>query len=329
MNRISTIAILSSGGDAPGINACIRAIVKTAWYHGWSVIGIRRGFEGLIEGDFIQPDAILLDDSIRRGGTLLQSSRSDRFKTREGRAAAYWQLKNAGINAVIMIGGDGSMAGAAAFTASFSIPWIGVPKTIDNDITGTDNSIGFDTALNTAMEAIDRIRDTAGSHRRIHFVEVMGRSAGFIAWNVGIATGAATIFIPETVSYPDHLSNLPAIAEKGPVIVIVAEGDEAGGAHILAQKVKERHPGYDMAVSVLGYIQRGGSPCCSDRILATRLGIAAVNALHKGIINNMVGQIKDVITYTPLENITRRQLTLTAETAEWNNILSPYENIDL
>lgn len=331
MTRIAKIAILTSGGDAPGINACIRAVTKAALFHGLSVTGIRCGYDGLIDGDFIPLNADLLEESMRRGGTLLQSSRSDRFKTPEGRAEAHRRLQKAGIDAVILIGGDGSMAGAAAFTAAFGIPWIGIPKTIDNDISGTDVSIGFDTALNTAMEAIDRIHDTAGSHHRIHFVEVMGRSAGFIAWNAGIATGAETICIPETASFPDSLSALLEKAQKTrrAVIVIVAEGDETGGAHVLSQQVKAQFPDCDIAVSVLGYIQRGGSPGCADRILATRLGVAAVNALLKGIRNSMVGERKGIVVWTPLEKVVRRQLTVTPEVTEWNTIFSAYENTNL
>jgi 6-phosphofructokinase 1 len=314
MPDISRIAVLTSGGDAPGINACIRAVTKAAIFHGLQVIGIQRGYEGLIAGDFSDMDAASVDQIVQSGGTILRSSRSERFKTPEGRKAACLQLKKARIDAVIMIGGDGSIAGSAAFTASCDIPWIGIPKTIDNDVSGTDFTIGFDTAANTALQAIDKIRDTAESHNRIHFVEVMGRDAGFIAWHAGIGTGAEAIYIPETSSDLPYLYSVLEKAGRGnkrSFIVVVAEGDEAGGAYTVSEKVKERFPEYDMAVSVLGYTQRGGSPTCSDRLLATKLGVAAVNALIKGKKNAMVGEIKGSITFTPLEMVTRRQLEVT------------------
>jgi 6-phosphofructokinase 1 len=324
MTGISRIALLTSGGDAPGLNACIRAVFKAAAFHRLEVIGIQGGYDGMIDGDFFKISSVMVDDIVHRGGTVLHASRRNRFRTPEGREAACRQLKNAGIDAVILIGGDGSLAGAAMFTATYDIPWIGIPKTIDNDISGTDASIGFDTAVNTAMEAIDRIRDTAGSHNRIHFVEVMGRNAGFIAWHAGIATGAETIYIPETVSYLPQLQNLlaKAVKMKRSLIVIIAEGDEAGGAHMVAEKMKAGFPEYDIAVSVLGYIQRGGSPGCTDRILAARLGVAAVTALLDGVKNKMVGEANGTIAFIPLGEITRRQLTITPETTELIDILS-------
>lgn len=325
MNVINSIAVLTSGGDSPGINACIRAVTKAALYHGLQVIGIRRGFEGMIRGDFFKMDAETVEHIHQRGGTILQSSRSERFKTPEGRELAYRQLKKAGIDAVILIGGDGSMAGSVAFTASYAIPWIGIPKTIDNDISGTDFTIGFDTAVNTALAAIDKIRDTAESHNRIHLVEVMGRAAGFIAWYVGIGAGAEAIYIPETASDLPHLyQTLRKIGQrnKRAFIVVVAEGDEVGGASAIAKNLKEHFPQHDTAVSVLGYIQRGGSPTCADRLLAARLGVASINALVKGERNCMVGEIKGSIALTPLEKVARRQLELTPLMNELTSILA-------
>ena len=284
MSTISKIAVLTSGGDAPGLNACIRAVVRAAVFHNIKVIGICGGYEGMIDGDFIEMDATTVSNIIQRGGTILKSSRSERFKTPEGRESAYQQLKKEEVDAVILIGGDGSLAGSKAFIATYNIPWIGIPKTIDNDILGTDFTIGYDTATNTAMEAIDKIRDTAESHNRIYFVEVMGRDSGFIAYKTGIGVGAEAIYIPETKTDLQHLFD---IFEKGwnrnksSLIVVVAEGDEAGGAYKISEKVKEKFPQYNIAVSVLGYIQRGGSPSCTDRVLASMFGGSRYSCLVK------------------------------------------------
>lgn len=325
MSNINKIAILTSGGDAPGLNACIRAVVRAAVFHNLTVIGIHRGFEGMMDGDFFEMESSTVSNIIQRGGTVLKSSRSERFKTKEGRESAYQQLKKENIDAVILIGGDGSFAGSRVFTSTYNIPWIGIPKTIDNDISGTDFTIGFDTATNTAMEAIDRIRDTAESHNRIFFVEVMGRDSGYIAYRTGISSGAEAIYIPETETDLQHLFS---ILEKGwtrkksSLIVVVAEGDEAGGAFKISEKVKEKFPQYDMAVCVLGHIQRGGSPTCADRTLASRLGVAAINALLNGEKNIMVGEIKGEIINTPLEKITKKHLEITPAMTELINVLS-------
>lgn len=322
---IKKIAVITSGGDAPGLNACIRAVVRTAIYNGLTVVGIQYGFEGLIAGDFITMDAKSVGNIIHMGGTILKSSRSERFKTPEGRELAYQQLKKEGIEEVVLIGGDGSLAGSKAFTATYSIPWIGIPKTIDNDITGTDFTIGYDTAVNTAMEAIDKIRDSAESHNRIYFVEVMGRDSGFIAYKTGIAVGAEAIYIPETKTDLQHLFT---VFEKGwnrnksSLLVVVAEGDEAGGAYKISGKVKEKFPHYDMAVCVLGHIQRGGSPTCADRVLATNLGVAAIHALLNGEKNIMIGEINAEIIYTPLEKIGKKYLEITPSMTELINVLS-------
>lgn len=325
MSSISKIAILTSGGDAPGLNACIRSLVRTAIFHGIKTIGIHRGYDGMIEGDFFEMDAGTVSNIIQKGGTILKSSRSERFKTPEGRETAFQQLKKAGIEAVLIIGGDGSLVGAKYFAATYPIPYIGIPKTIDNDISGTDYAIGFDTATNTAMQAIDNIRDTAESHNRIYFVEVMGRNSGSIAYKTGISVGAEAIYIPETNTDLEHLFDVFERGwsrKKSSLIVVVAEGDEAGGAFAISKKVKEKFPQFDMAVCVLGHVQRGGSPTCNDRVLATKLGVAAIDALLSGQKNIMVGEVKGEILYTPLENVVKRQLKITPAMTELIDILS-------
>lgn len=320
------IAILTSGGDSPGLNACIRAVVRAAIYHNIEVVGIHGGYEGMIEGDFQPMDLNSVNYTIQKAGTLLKSSRSERFRTPEGRAIAYQNLQKEHIEAVVLIGGDGSLSGSKAFTSTYpDIPWIGIPKTIDNDVTGTDYTIGFDTATNTAMEAIDKIRDTAESHNRIYFVEVMGRNAGFLAYKTGIAVGAEAIYIPETVTNLEVLFQKLETGwnkKKGSMIVVVAEGDEAGGAFEISKQVKARFPQYDMAVSVLGYIQRGGSPSCADRVLASRLGVAAIDTLLAGQKNVMVGEVKGELILTPLENVKKRNVEITENIAEMIQILS-------
>lgn len=322
---LNKIAILTSGGDAPGLNACIRAVVRASVYNNIKVIGIHRGYEGMIDGDFFEMNAATVSNIIQRGGTILKSSRSERFKTPEGRESAYQQLRKENVEAIILIGGDGSFKGSRAFTSTYDIPIIGIPKTIDNDIVGTDFCIGYDTATNTAMEAIDKIRDTAESHNRIFFVEVMGRDAGFIAYRTGIGSGAEAIYIPETKT---DLKHLFSVLEKGwsrrksSLIVVVAEGDEIGGAIKISEKVKEKLPQYDMKVCILGHVQRGGSPSCTDRVLASKLGIAAVDALLDGKRNVVVGEVKNEIVYTPLEKAVKKHLHVSPEMMEQMNILS-------
>lgn len=319
------VAILTSGGDVPGLNACIRAVVRASAYYKLKIIGIHRGYEGMIDGDFIELTNSTVSNIIQRGGTILKSSRSERFMTENGRLLAYKQLAKAEVDAVVLIGGDGSLSGSNIFTSSYNIPFIGIPKTIDNNVSGTDYCIGFDTATNTAMEAIDKIRDTAESHNRIYFVEVMGRDAGFIAYQTGIAIGAEAIYIPETKTDLEQLFRLLEKGwdrKKGSLIVVVAEGDEVGGAYKIAERVKDKFQNYDMAVSVLGYIQRGGSPSCADRVLASKLGIAAIDALLKGQKNIMVGEINGEIIYTPLEKVQKRFLNMTVQKMELMTILS-------
>ncbi len=321
----SRIALLTSGGDAPGLNACIRAVVRAANYHAITVIGIHDGYDGMIDGDFQELSSASVSGIIQRGGTVLKSSRSDRFTTVEGRQAAYDQLRRHEIEGVVLIGGDGSFAGARAFTAEHDIPFVAIPKTIDNDINGTDFTIGYDTAINTAMEAIDKIRDTAESHNKIFFVEVMGRDAGFIAYRTGLGVGAEAIYIPETKTDLQHLYSVLDkgwARKKSSIIVVVAEGDEEGGAVNISKKVDARYPQFAVRVCILGHLQRGGSPSCSDRVLASKLGVAAVNALLEGQTKIMVGEVNHAISYTPLEDARKRSLHITPSMMELMNILS-------
>ncbi len=325
MAQINKIAILTSGGDAPGLNACIRAVVRTGCFNLIKVAGVHRGFEGLMEGDLVDMDALSVSNIIHRGGTILKSSRSEAFKTIEGRAKAAQQLIDANIDALVLLGGDGSFAGAAQFVAEHPIPVIGIPKTIDNDLFGTDYAIGYDTAINTAMQAIDKIRDTAESHNRIFFVEVMGRDAGFIALRTGIGVGAEAILVPETTT---DFSHLMSVFERGwkriksSTIVVVAEGDEEGGAYKIAAKVKEKFPQYETRVCVLGHLQRGGSPSCADRVLASKLGIAAVEALLLGKKGVMVGEVNKEIIFTPFEKAVKHHMDVNGSMLRMLEILS-------
>ncbi len=302
------IAVFTSGGDSPGMNACIRAVVRTAIFNGVEVMGICRGYEGMIDGDFIEMNTSSVGNIIQRGGTILKSARSERFRTPEGRKKAFENLKANNIDGVIVIGGDGSFSGASVFNKEYHIPFVGCPGTIDNDLYGTDFTIGYDTAINTVMEAVDKIRDTADSHNRLFFIEVMGRDAGFIALRSGIAVGAEAILIPETKT---HIEDLISILEKGRErkksgsIIIVAEGDDAGGAFEVAKRVKERYNFYDTRTTVLGHIQRGGSPTAADRLLASRLGNKAVETLLSGDHNLMVGQSGKEIVFVPFEKATK------------------------
>lgn len=300
---IKKIAVLTSGGDAPGMNAAIRAVVRACTYYRVECIGVYRGYQGLIEGDFELLSARHVSNIINKGGTILKSARSNEFRTEEGRVKAYNSLKEAGIGALIVIGGDGTFTGGLRFIEEFNFPIVGIPGTIDNDIYGTDNTIGYDTALNTVVEAIDKIRDTASSHNRLFFIEVMGRDAGFIALNSGIGAGAEEILIPEKDLGLDRLvESLQKSKEKGKTssIIVVSEGDRIGKSVFeLADYINENFPYYDIRVSVLGHMQRGGSPSCYDRVLASRLGVAAVEALLDkstgimvGITNNQVSKVE-------------------------------------
>ncbi|MBL0315092.1 MAG: 6-phosphofructokinase [Flavobacteriales bacterium] len=306
------IGVLTSGGDAPGMNAAIRAVVRTCVYRNIEVHGIFQGYQGMIEGDFKKLNERSVARILGRGGTILKSSRSKDFMTKEGRQQAYDNLKKNGVNALITIGGNGTFTGAHIFHEEFGVPVMGVPGSIDNDLFGTDHCIGFDTATNTVVDAVDKIRDTATSHNRLFFVEVMGRNSGFIALKAGIATGAIAIVLPEDeMSIDDLVQTLRASEESGKSssIVIVAEGSKSGGAYEIAKQVTEKYSEYETRVSVLGHLQRGGSPSCYDRVMASRMGVAAVEGLLEGRKDVMIGIINDRETYTGLEDaINQRHL---------------------
>lgn len=302
--------MLTSGGDSPGMNAAVRAVVRTGIYHGLEVYGIRRGYQGLIEDDIFQMDSRSVANIIQRGGTILKSARSQEFRTPEGRAKAYEVLQKHGIEGLVVIGGDGSFKGALALSSEWGIPVVGLAGTIDKDIEGTDFTIGFDTAVNTAVEAIDKIRDTADAHDRLFVVEVMGRDAGYIALHSGIATGAETILIPERKTDINKVVDFLAEKERRKKlvnIIVVAEGDGFGGAEEVAKVVKTRLPHLDTKVTILGHIQRGGSPSCQDRLLASRMGFHAVECLLEGRNNVFVGIQNNRMNYVPLENIGKKK----------------------
>ena len=296
------IGVFTSGGDAPGMNAAIRAVVRTAIHRGLKVEGILRGYTGMIAGEFIPLIASSVSNILHHGGTIIKTSRCDEFLCPEGRAKAAQQLKQAGIEGVVAIGGDGTFRGAHAIWVEHGVTMIGMPGTIDNDLFGTDYTIGYDTAVNTALDAIDKIRDTAASHERLFFVEVMGRHSGFIALDVAAAGGAEAVMIPESSEGPQDLANIIRYAKnrgKTSMIFVVAEGDESGGAISLAKKVSEL-TGVDYRVSILGHIQRGGSPTARDRVLASKLGAAAVEALLNGETDKMAGELDGEVCFTPL-----------------------------
>lgn len=313
MAQIKNIGLFTSGGDAPGMNAAIRAVVRAALYHDIKITGIRRGFEGMINGDFFPMDRRSVSNIIQRGGTMLKTARSSRFLEYEGRKAAYEQLKKFEIDALVAIGGDGTFRGTKTFGEEFDVPIIGLPGTIDNDLMGTDFTIGYDTAINTVINAVDKIRDTAESHDRLFIVEVMGRDSGMIALRAGIATGAEEILIPENKSgmlrLIDRLEN--GRKDKTSRIVIVAEcEDEEGGAFEIGRHVKEKFPHLDTRVSILGHIQRGGKPTCMDRVLASRTGVAAVEGLLEGRRGVMAGLINNEIAFTPFEQAIKHNIDI-------------------
>lgn len=313
MNKIKKIAVFTSGGDSPGMNAGIRAVVRSAIYYKLDVVGIMRGYEGMIEGDFVPLDSHSVCNIIHRGGTILKTARSKRFMTEEGMQIAFDQLRNEGVDGVVAIGGDGTFTGAMEFNRRHNVPIVGLPGTIDNDLFGTDFTIGYDTAINTVVQAIDRIRETADSHNRLFFIEVMGRDAGFIALRSGIAVGAEAILIPETKTHIDKLSAMLEAGwnnKKSSSIIIVAEGEHAGGAFKIAEQVQERFSQYDARVSVLGHLQRGGSPTCMDRVLASKLGVAAVEALLEGRRDVMIGQVDSKVSYTPFEKAIKHNVEI-------------------
>ncbi len=305
LKKVNKIAVLTSGGDAPGMNAAIRAVVRTCSYHEVEVLGIYRGFQGMIEDDFVELNARSVRNIINKGGTFLKSARSEGFRTREGRENAYKNLSNNGVEALVVIGGDGTFTGALSFSQEFGFPVMGIPGTIDNDIYGTTHTIGYDTALNTVVDAIDKIRDTASSHNRMFFVEVMGRDSGFIALNSGIGGGAERIIIPEkNIPAEVLLEDIDRGKRRGKTsnIIVVAEGNTAGKAVFdLKEYVEHKRPEYDIRVSVLGHMQRGGTPTCYDRVLATRMGVKAVESLLEGKSQYMVGINNDRMELIPLE----------------------------
>lgn len=305
MKNIKKIAVLTSGGDAPGMNAALRAIVRTASYHNMMVLGVYNGYEGLIDADFVEMDSSFVSNIIQRGGTILRSARSNRFHDLKYHEKAFQNLQAQQVDALIVIGGDGSFRGLNEFCSHFEISGIGIPGTIDNDLIGTDFTIGYDTAINTVVEAVDKIRDTAYSHNRIFFVEVMGRDAGLIALRAGIAAGAEGVLIPETVTTFDDLVYdliMNRRQNKKSGIIIVSEGDELGGAVEVARKVAERLPEYEFRVTILGHIQRGGAPSCMDRVRASMMGHHSVTALIEGHNREMIGIMNNKISFTPLEN---------------------------
>ncbi|MFA9191029.1 6-phosphofructokinase [Flavobacterium sp. FZUC8N2.13] len=302
---IKKIGVLTSGGDSPGMNAAIRSVVRTCAYHNIECVGIYRGYQGMIEGDFEEMGPRSVNNIINKGGTILKSARSAEFRTPEGRKKAYDNLVKEGIDAFVVIGGDGSFTGALIFNAEYGFPVMGIPGTIDNDIFGTSHTLGYDTALNTVVDCIDKIRDTASSHNRLFFVEVMGRDAGHIALNAGIGAGAEEILIPEEDLGLDRLLESlqkSKASGKSSSIVVIAEGDRIGkNVFELKDYVEANLPEYDVRVSVLGHMQRGGSPSCFDRVLASRLGVKAVESLLDGVSNFMVGLKNDKVNLTPLE----------------------------
>ncbi len=314
-NTVSKIAVLTSGGDAPGMNACIRAVVRTALSHEIKIVGVKRGYEGLIEGDFKKMSRHHVSGLLQRGGTILKSARSKTFMNLEGRAEAAAQLRKEDIDGLIVIGGDGTFTGASLFFAEHGFPVVGCPGTIDNDLYGTDETIGFDTALNTALEGIDKIRDTADAHNRVFLIEVMGRDSGFLALRAGIAGGAELVLIPETITKMDHVKKeiLRVMStQRRSSIVVVAEGDELGGAVAISQKLEadDDFENIDLRVCVLGHTQRGGSPSARDRVLASRLGSSAVDALLEGHTGVMVGVVGGDVRLTPLKQASSKKKSI-------------------
>lgn len=323
---IKKVGVLTSGGDSPGMNAAIRSVVRTCAYHNIECIGIYRGYQGMIEGDFKEMGPRSVNNIVNKGGTVLKSARSLEFKTPEGRKKAHDHLIKAGIDALVVIGGDGTFTGGMIFNAEFDFPVMGIPGTIDNDIFGTSHTLGYDTALNTVVEVIDKIRDTASSHNRLFFVEVMGRDAGHIALNAGIGAGAEEILIPEENLGLDRLLESlqkSKASGKSSSIVVIAEGDKIGkNVFELKDYVEANLPEYDVRVSVLGHMQRGGSPSCFDRVLASRLGVKAVESLLEGKSNYMVGLQNDTVTLTPLEQAIKGKTEIDRELLRVSDIMS-------
>lgn len=322
---MKNIAVFTSGGDAPGMNACVRSVVRSGVSLGLNVYGIRYGYNGMINGDIELMKSHSVSNVLQRGGTILKSARSEEFRTKEGRKKAYDNLQAKGIEGLVAIGGDGSFTGANIFYEEYGIPTVGAPGTIDNDLYGSDLTIGFDTAVNTALEAIDKIRDTADSHDRVFFIEVMGRHSGHIAIQCAIGGGAELVMVPETsTTIQDVIDTLNQGRDnkKTSAIVIVAEGDEQGNAHEIANKVKEKLPKLDIRVSTLGHLQRGGAPSSRDRILASRLGLAAVEGLINGEKNVMAGIVNHVMTYTSFKLAISKSKSIDPELLRLVNVMN-------
>jgi 6-phosphofructokinase 1 len=323
--KVTKIGVLTSGGDSPGMNAAIRAVVRTGLYHGLEVFGIMRGYQGMYEDDIMSMDSRSVANIIQRGGTILKTARSKEFFEHEGRKKAFGNLQKRGIDGLVIIGGDGSFRGAQKFSSEFEIPCVGLPGTIDKDMAGTDVTIGFDTAVNTAVQAIDKIRDTMDAHDRVFIVEVMGRDAGYIALHSGIATGAENILIPETKT--DIEAIIEGLTEKEKRkklvnLIVVAEGEEFGGGNELAKVIRQRMPAADVRVTVLGHIQRGGAPTCEDRVVASHMGYYAVESLLLGRKNVMVGVINNKIHYTPLDKAVKEKHKIGSEWMKIQKILA-------
>lgn len=325
MAAIKCIGILTSGGDAPGMNAAIRAVTRTAIYNGYTVKGVMRGYKGLVANEIVDFGSQSVSNIIQQGGTILKTARSEEFKTPEGRRTAYDNMQAHGIDALVVIGGDGSITGACIFADEYNIPIVGLPGTIDNDLGGTDATIGYDTALNTIVEAVDKLRDTATSHERLFFVEVMGHTAGYLALNGAIASGAEAAIIPEMETEVDQLGALIDQGfrkSKNSAIVLVAENPASGGAMGLAERVKKEFPQFDARVTILGHIQRGGSPTAIDRIIASRMGEAAIEALMEGQRNVMIGIQNNELVYVPFSRAVRHNKSINRDYVNLVKILS-------
>lgn len=325
METIKCIGVLTSGGDAPGMNAAVRAVTRTAIFNGLAVKGILRGYRGLINNEIVEFRSNSVSNIIQQGGTILRTARCPEFTTPEGRKTAYENMCKAGIDALVVIGGDGTITGARVFAEEYNIPIVALPGTIDNDLSGTDSTIGFDTALNTIMECVDKIRDTATSHERLFFVEVMGHTAGYLALNGALATGAEAAIIPEMETEDDQLKTLIDNGfrkSKNSAIVLVAENPKTGGAMGLAERVKREYPQYDARVTILGHLQRGGSPSAIDRILASRLGSAAITALQEGQRNVMIGVRNGEIVYVPFSQAISHTKKLSHDMIDLVRVLS-------
>lgn len=325
MSNINRIAVFTSGGDAPGMNAAVRAVVRTAEYHDLHIYGIERGYDGMIKGNIKRLGKSDVANILQKGGTVLRTARSEEFRTKKGRKIAFENLQAFDIDALVAIGGNGTYAGAKIFNEEHGMPIIGIPGTIDNDIYGTDYSIGFDTAINTAVEAVDRIRDTADSHNRLFFIEVMGRHSGYIALYTGIGSGATTIFLPEEDNAVDDLVSILKQSKRRKKLfnlVIVAEGNKNGNAMEIAEQVKIKLPDFDTKVTIIGHLQRGGSPSCQDRVLATRLGHSAVEALLAGKTNLALGLTNNEVNFTSFDDAINKIKVLNKELINMAEILA-------